>query len=131
MTEISKLKDGNFYFIEKLDKVDECFVDALGGLFSIVGQDINIKVQTHRVKPFTDHKIGKTYGPMWQLNTKTDIYTISIAQLMSGISKEYIFEVSVPPCLFTVGDSERNAVLVTALLEAREVGDDSKPPVKI
>jgi hypothetical protein len=30
MNEISKLRDGNFYFIEKLDLVDECFVDALG-----------------------------------------------------------------------------------------------------
>lgn len=42
MTGISKLKDGNFYFVEKLDTVDECFVDALGGLFSIVGQDLQI-----------------------------------------------------------------------------------------
>ena len=36
MTEIAALRDGNFYFIEKLDLVDECFVDALGGLFSVV-----------------------------------------------------------------------------------------------
>ncbi len=36
MNGISKLKDGSFYYVEKLDTVDEMFVDALGGLFSVV-----------------------------------------------------------------------------------------------
>jgi hypothetical protein len=36
MNNISKLKDGKFYFVEKLDKVDEMFIDAIGGLFSVV-----------------------------------------------------------------------------------------------
>lgn len=36
MSGISKLKDGSFFFIEKLDKVDEAFVSALGGLLSVV-----------------------------------------------------------------------------------------------
>jgi len=40
MQAISKLKDGNFYFIEQLDTVDECFVNALGGLMSVVAKDI-------------------------------------------------------------------------------------------
>lgn len=35
MVEIAKLNDGNFYYIEKLNKVDEMFMDALGGLFSV------------------------------------------------------------------------------------------------
>lgn len=55
MTEISKLKDGNFYFIEKLDKIDECFADALGALFSIVAQDVKISMTVKRAAPFTDH----------------------------------------------------------------------------
>jgi hypothetical protein len=36
MTSISKQKNGNFYYIEQLDKVDECFIDALAGLVSVV-----------------------------------------------------------------------------------------------
>lgn len=28
--------DGNFYYIKDLHKVDECFIDALGGLFSVI-----------------------------------------------------------------------------------------------
>ena len=44
MTSISTLRDGNFYYIEKLDQVDECFSDALGGLFSVVAEDVNITI---------------------------------------------------------------------------------------
>jgi len=36
MNDISKIKDGSFYYVEKLDVVDEMFVDALGGLFSVI-----------------------------------------------------------------------------------------------
>jgi len=42
MTSLSDLKDGKFYFVEKLDTVDECFVDCLGGLISVVGQDLTL-----------------------------------------------------------------------------------------
>ena len=37
MKSLSSLKDGNFYYIETLDIVNECFVDALGGLISVIG----------------------------------------------------------------------------------------------
>jgi len=37
MNDICKVKDGNFYFVEHVETVDEMFIDALGGLFSVVG----------------------------------------------------------------------------------------------
>jgi len=42
MCDISNLRDGNFYYIEKLEMVEESFVDALGGLFSAVAEKIAI-----------------------------------------------------------------------------------------
>mmetsp|Transcript_18553 Transcript_18553/g.16150 ORF Transcript_18553/g.16150 Transcript_18553/m.16150 type:complete len:97 (+) Transcript_18553:909-1199(+) len=36
MTKIADVGDGNFYFIDKLDTVDEAFVDCLGSLISTV-----------------------------------------------------------------------------------------------
>ena len=36
MRDLAKLKDGNFYYIENLKLVDKCFLDALGGLVSLV-----------------------------------------------------------------------------------------------
>lgn len=40
MSSIADLKDGNFYYIEKLNTVDEVFADAMGGLFSVVAENI-------------------------------------------------------------------------------------------
>ena len=37
MKSITNLKNGNFYYIETLEIVKECFVDALAGLFSVIG----------------------------------------------------------------------------------------------
>jgi hypothetical protein len=45
MSNISKSKDGNFYFVDKLDVVDECFIDALGGLMSTVATNLVIKMR--------------------------------------------------------------------------------------
>jgi len=42
MDEISKLRDGSFYYIENINTVDEAFINALGGLISVVG--INVKI---------------------------------------------------------------------------------------
>lgn len=67
MTSIANLRDGNFYYIEKLDQVDECFADALGGLFSVVAEDINISVTPNNKNLFSDMKISKIYGDMWKI----------------------------------------------------------------
>lgn len=40
MSNISKAKDGSFFFIDKLEQVDEAFVSALGGLLSVQFQDV-------------------------------------------------------------------------------------------
>jgi hypothetical protein len=40
MSSISSLRDGSFYYVEKLNTVDECFIDALGGLFSVVAENV-------------------------------------------------------------------------------------------
>lgn len=69
MTNIAACKDGNFYFVQDIDKVDEMFVDALGGLFSVVGQNVKIDIKLkkeHQV--FSDVSIAKTYGEMWKKN---------------------------------------------------------------
>lgn len=36
MEKIAELCDGNFYFIEDVNKINECFLDAVAVLFSVV-----------------------------------------------------------------------------------------------
>lgn len=64
MDKISQLMDGNFYHIGDIHRIDECFIDALGGLFSVVSQNVSITV---RVPPSMRSKLRiiKTYGEIW------------------------------------------------------------------
>lgn len=55
------------------------FVDALGGLFSVVAQEIKIQVQVDKSnKNFSDVKINKTYGEQWTFDANTLVYSINL-----------------------------------------------------
>jgi len=45
--------------------LDEFFVDALGGLVSVVGENIEVIVQLIALPPFDGIKISRTYGKIW------------------------------------------------------------------
>ncbi len=38
LDDIAKLKDGSFYFIDKLEMVGKCFEDCIGGLVNVVAK---------------------------------------------------------------------------------------------
>lgn len=88
------MQDGNFYYVEQIDTVDEMFIDALGGLFSVIAQGVNIRVRLQKDhKIFSDVSISKTYGDMWKFDNKTNNYNINILQLIAGVSKEFLLEI--------------------------------------
>lgn len=63
MRDIAELADGNFYYIENTDRIDECFVDAVASLFSVVSQNINIRIKSNLNHPaFGTVSIKKCYG---------------------------------------------------------------------
>jgi len=52
MAAISSSKNGSFYFIDKLETVDEPFAKALGGLMSVVAMNVIIQVLNASFAPF-------------------------------------------------------------------------------
>ena len=63
MRDISKFKNGSFYYISELKLVEECFVDALAGLSSVIAMNTKLKVKALVVpSPLTDIRISKSYG---------------------------------------------------------------------
>ncbi|EAR87777.1 von willebrand factor type A (vWA) domain was originally protein (macronuclear) [Tetrahymena thermophila SB210] len=124
MNRICQLKDGNFYYVEKINQVDEFFVDALGGLFSVVAQEILIEINLNRQdknfqKYFSNCKVSKTYGDMWKCIKQDEIYQIKINQLFSGVSKDFIMEIVVPKQeVKMLEDFERNLEIVKGQLTA-------------
>jgi hypothetical protein len=79
MNEICKVKDGNFYYVEHIDTVDEMFIDALGGLFSVIAQNLEIKTKLDKTnKIFNDVNVSKTYGEMWKYDENKNEYNINL-----------------------------------------------------
>jgi Mg-chelatase subunit ChlD len=101
MSGLAQLKDGSFYFIDKLDTVDEVFVDCLGGLISVVAQNMNITVKgNNNDSVLPGIKILKAFGTegFWKSPEK-DVFTTELLQIISGKKYSYVFEVEIPRLL--------------------------------
>ena len=44
MSEIAHLKEGQFYFLSDVNKIDECFMEAFGGLVSVIANNVKLTV---------------------------------------------------------------------------------------
>lgn len=106
MTKICELRDGTFYYIKELATLDEAFCNALGGIISLVANEITIKVSNIAKNLVEGIRITKVYGDSWQKITDKE-YKIKISQLMSGISKDFVFELMIPNINTEVGDIDR------------------------
>ena len=124
MSSIAKLKDGNFYFVEKLETVDECFVDAIGGLISVIGKDTTITIQTVKSDVFPNVEIKKAFGGTDLWKVVDSAYNTGITQLPSGKSKNYILELSIPKCDKLLSDQQKEVVIAKALVTIKLAKND-------
>lgn len=120
MVEISRLRDGSFYFIDQLDTIDECFAKALGGLMSVVAKDIDIWVLNSSFRPFENIKIKRTFGNMWQKEGVTSGCKIHLAQLLAGVEKGFVLELEIPPTAMKVMDTERTHCVLQVDITAQD-----------
>jgi len=127
MNDIANLRDGSFYFIEKLDTVDEAFVDCLGGLLSSVGKNVVVKIKPEQSEWFKDGvEIIQAYGIDDVVNGDPDC--IQIRNLISGQQKDYVFELKIPPL---ISEKEfRNQETKVASAEVKIVALNSQIIVK-
>jgi uncharacterized protein YegL len=97
MSALARLRDGAFYFIDKLNRVDEVFVDCLGGLISVVAQNVNIEI----VPNFNDEilpgiRFVKAYGVEDFWKKQDEEYNAQLLQVITGKKYSYILEVFIP-----------------------------------
>lgn len=99
MSALSNLKDGSFNFIDKLDTVDEVFVDCLGGLISVVAQNVKICVEANTEDSILPGiRLQHAYGidGFWKEMKEGQKYEAEILQLISGKKYEYIIDAFIP-----------------------------------
>ena len=121
MREITKIQGGNFYYIDKLAIIDECFVDAVGILFSVILKDIEIFVKVNNIAPFTELRVKKTYGDMWGYDEAKGGQKIKTKVFTEGMNKDYICELNLPPCKKVLQDEEMNRVMMTVFMIGNSV----------
>jgi len=108
MSDIAGFRDGNFYFVEKLDTVDEAFVDCLGGLLSSVGQNVTIKISPEKSDVLPDVKILKAYGEASMWAKEGDSYITKMSSIITGRQKDFVLELEIPVNKKELQDHEKS-----------------------
>ena len=102
MSRLATLRDGSFYMIEQLDKVQDCFINALGGCMSVIYGELKLKVKTLK----EGMKIKKIFGmeKLYNCDLKDNSFETTILQYIAG--KEYTFTMEIElPNLITINDN--------------------------
>ena len=120
MTDIADLKDGNFYFVEKLETVAECFAGCLGGLVSSIAQDVTIKIKARDSDILKGIEIPKAYGDSSMWYWDSEFYMTKIFQLKAGKNKNYVLDLVIPANAKRLVDYHKNIKVAWAEATATE-----------
>lgn len=117
MLGISNFKGGSFYYIDKLDIIEDCFIDCLGGLLSIVG--INLIVELHIVNNYQEFikeiTIANFFGE-GELNNERNRLRIKASHLIAGTQKDFIIILKLSQLLKDLQDHEKSILLALGVL---------------
>ena len=124
MSDISKMRDGSFYFIEKLQQVEEAFVGCLGGLMSVQFKNVELEIEIVNDNNINlQLSIAKTFGDMFREVEKNKKYSIRLEQLIEGVTKDFVIEIVLPKLQqgaigsgqpINFNDANRNQIILKA-----------------
>ena len=91
---IATATEGMYYYIENEDKIADSFADVLGGLFSVVAQNITITIEAQNGAKITDVITEYSYTTV-EPSIK---YRIQLADIQSEESRDIPITFSLPAC---------------------------------
>lgn len=53
-------KNGKFYYIENDELVDECFIDCMANMLTVIGRGVSVNIDLQK-----DCSIEGTFGKFW------------------------------------------------------------------
>ena len=89
MQEMSEKKGGNYYFVDDISKVEDCFVDSLAMVTSILGQKIRANFKLNPTPLFPEIRFEKTYGPYWKSKSPIEA-EVFMSSFFSGFNKNFL-----------------------------------------
>lgn len=129
---LARKRQGNFYYIKELKKLDECFIDCLSQLMSVYAKDITIDVYLNG-----NLKFEKKYGPFWDGTIGNQAKaTITLRAVKSGSEQHFLADIFVPPisveenilkvavAVLNYNNTEKNALISKELKMEIVIGTD-------
>lgn len=94
MQSMAEHMHGNYYFVNRADKIAECFGDCLGMVTTTLATKAVIKVELIPNDVFPEISFSKLYGSYWKKVTPK-IANLSLKNIYSGFNKDFMFIVQV------------------------------------
>lgn len=126
LQEMSERKGGNYYFVNDISKVEECFLDCLGMVTSVLGQNIVVDFDLIPTKIIPEIRFHKTFGPYW--NSISPIKNqIKLNSFYSGFNKNFIAQLAINPIKQGSITEETEIIIGEVKFEIDSIGEN---PVK-
>ena len=90
LTAINNFTDGNFYYIKENKLIDECFIDCLGSLLSIIAKEVKINLFLDK-----DCKFVQKFGDSWKDKNDKKTGVINVDSIISDMDKDYMAEIEI------------------------------------
>jgi von Willebrand factor type A domain. len=97
MTSIADMGDGNFYFVNNFDTLDDCFIGCLGGRLHSIGENALINIGLTATAKNLGVKINKAYSGSSMWKAEGDCFKTRISNIVAGKQKDYVLELTIPP----------------------------------
>lgn len=127
MQSMSEHKHGNYYFVNDITIVDECFVDCLGMVTTALASKGTLTLKLQPTAFYPEIRIVRTYGPYWKKISDTQA-VLSLNSIYAGFKKDFVVEVEFDPTKTAI-QNQVVATIATLDLEFTELG--SSAPVKL
>ena len=91
MNKLANIRDGSFYYVSEFNKVQNYFINVLGGCMSVISN--YVKVNVNSIFP-----LKKVFGEeeLYSYHFNTNHFDTEILQFISGKEYTYVFEVDLP-----------------------------------
>ena len=94
MSKLALIRDGSFFSVEDINKIQDYFVNALGGCMSTIYNEVKINIKMLK----DTFKLKKVFGQdkLYNFESKNNELSFGIIQVISGKEYTYTFEVELP-----------------------------------
>ena len=122
---MSEEKGGNYYFVNDISKVEECFLDCLGMVTSVLGQNVKATIRLTSSPVWPEIRFVKTFGNYWTHKSEIE-KEIKLSSFYAGISKNFIAQIELDAVPANLRNQEKQVLIAQCHIEVETLGQHSR-----